>query len=101
VTATLVGDILVMASRKPLIWQATDASGVIQRAEPVQSAANALANSRETIDLIGSPPARMAEAQMGVQAGGLSIRPFQVSRWRLRRARLLWVLNGVLLVGYG
>jgi len=43
----------------------------------------------------------MAQAQMGVQAGGLSIRPFQVSRWRLRRARLLWVLNGVLLVGYG
>jgi len=55
----------------------------------------------ETIDLIGGPPARMAQAQMGVQAGGLSIRPFQVSRWRLRRARLLWVLNGVLLVGYG
>ena len=43
----------------------------------------------------------MAQAQMGVQAGGLSIRPFQVSRWRLRRARQLWVFNAVLVLRYG
>jgi hypothetical protein len=26
-------------------------------------------------------------------AGAFSIRPFQVSRWRLRRTRQLWVFN--------
>jgi len=38
---------------------------------------------------------------MNSRAGALSIRPFQVSRWRLRRTRLLWVLNPVLVPGYG
>ena len=34
--------------------------------------------------------------------GGLtSIRPFQVSRWRLRWTRHLWVFNGVLVREYG
>ena len=56
---------------------------------------------RQTIDLIGSAPARMAEAQTDVRAGALSIRPFQVSRWRLRRTRHLWVFNGGLVLGYG
>jgi hypothetical protein len=36
-----------------------------------------------------------------VRAGALSIRPFQVSRWRLRRTRHLWVLNGVLVLRKG
>ena len=56
---------------------------------------------RETIDLSGSAPARMAQAQMDVRAGALSLRPFQVSRWRLRRTRHLWVFNGVLVLRYG
>jgi hypothetical protein len=43
----------------------------------------------------------MAEAQPSVPAGALSIRPFQVSRWRLRRTRQLWVLNAVLVLRYG
>src|ERR1700731_5098439 len=33
-------------------------------------------------------------------AGALSIRPFQVSRWRLRRTRHLWVFNGILVLPY-
>ena len=57
--------------------------------------------SPQTIDLIGSAPARMAQAQTDVLAGALSIRPFQVSRWRLRRTRHLWVFNGGLVLGYG
>ena len=36
-----------------------------------------------------------------VRAGALSIRPFQVSRWRLRRTRAPWVLNADLVRGYG
>jgi len=43
----------------------------------------------------------MLQAQADVRAGALSIRPFQVSRWRLRRTRHLWVFNGVLVLGYG
>ena len=43
----------------------------------------------------------MAEAQPNVQGGALSIRPFQISRWRLRRARLLWVFIAVLVLRYG
>src|SRR5262245_51465102 len=31
-------------------------------------------------------------------AGALSIRPFQVSRWRLRRTWQLWVFNAVLVL---
>jgi hypothetical protein len=57
--------------------------------------------SSVTLDLIGSAPASTAEAQPNVQAGALSIRPFQVSRWRLRRARQLWVFNAVLVLRYG
>jgi len=40
-------------------------------------------------------------AQPSVSAGALSIRPFQVSRWRLRRTRQLWVLIAVLVLGCG
>ena len=40
----------------------------------------------------------MCERMFG--AGALSIRPFQVSRWRLRRTRHPWVLNAVLVPGY-
>ena len=58
-------------------------------------------HSRETIDLIGSTPARMPRVEMDVRGGALSIRPFQVSRWRWRRTRHLWVFNGVLVLGYG
>jgi hypothetical protein len=36
-----------------------------------------------------------------VRSGALSIRPFQVSRWRLRRTRHPWVLNADLVRGYG
>ena len=48
--------------------------------------------------------------EVDVRAGALSIRPFQVSRWRLRRTRHPWVLNAYLvrrcrleceLVGWG
>jgi hypothetical protein len=56
---------------------------------------------RQTIDLIGSAPESMTEAQPEVPAGALSIRPFQVSRWRLRRTRQLWVLNAVLVLRNG
>jgi len=33
-------------------------------------------------------------------AASLSIEPFEGSRWRLRRTRLVCVLNGVLVLGY-
>ena len=36
-----------------------------------------------------------------VRAGALSIRSFQVSRWRLRRTRPLWVFNADLVLRYG
>jgi hypothetical protein len=36
-----------------------------------------------------------------VRAGALSIRPFQVSRWRLRRTRHPWVVNADLVRRYG
>jgi len=36
-----------------------------------------------------------------VRAGALSIRPFQVSRWRLRQTRAPWVLNADLVRRYG
>ena len=55
----------------------------------------------QTIDLIGSAPAKTPRAQTDPQAGALSIRPFQVSRWRLRRTRQLWVLIACLVLGYG
>jgi hypothetical protein len=38
--------------------------------------------------------------QLDVRAGTLSIRPFQVSRWRLRRTRHPWVLNADLVRRY-
>ena len=38
--------------------------------------------------------------QLDVRAGALSIRPFQVSRWRLRRTRHPWVLNADLVRRY-
>ena len=43
----------------------------------------------------------MPQAWTDVRAGALSIRPFQVSRWRLRWTRHLWVFNGVLVREYG
>ena len=39
--------------------------------------------------------------ELDVRAGALSIRPFQVSRWSLRWTRHPWVLNAVLVLGYG
>src|SRR6516225_9732301 len=56
---------------------------------------------RQTIDPIGSAPAKMAGERTNGRTGALSIRPFQVSRWRLRRTRQLWVLNALLVLGYG
>jgi hypothetical protein len=38
--------------------------------------------------------------ELDVRSGALSIRPFQVSRWRLRRTRHPWVLNADLVRRY-
>src|SRR5512144_523186 len=38
--------------------------------------------------------------ELDVRVGALSIRPFQVSRWRLRRTRHPWVLNADLVRRY-
>jgi len=38
--------------------------------------------------------------ELDVRAGALSIRPFQGSRWRLRRTRHPWVLNADLVRRY-
>jgi hypothetical protein len=63
-------------------------SGVIGVNELIR---NALTRGPETIDLIGSAPGWMAQAQTDARAGALSIRPFQVGRSRLRRTRSLYM----------
>src|SRR5215813_8382092 len=49
----------------------------------------ALWNGCETLGLIGSPRAVMFMRQRWLR-DGLSISPFERSRWRLRRTRELW-----------
>src|ERR1039458_4537894 len=44
---------------------------------------------------------RCAQRFAGIQiAASLSMEPFQVSRWRLRRTRHIWILNAVLVLSY-